>query len=142
MDDGCLERLEHGEEVLPALGIGELDRAREHVHVLIGLTGLATALLIGLHDEQRGMSSHERALALDDLGPAHVGPELEPLPCERLKCGVNGIDDRRLLRDFHEDVPPEWNLRPGATIYETKLCHFSIGIHYDIEESSFRKEQI
>ena len=69
--DGLL--LERGEQRLLVLRIGELDRARQNVDVLIGLTCLAAALLIGLDDEERLVGLGEHAFALDDLGTAHVG---------------------------------------------------------------------
>ena len=51
MLDGLL--LKRREKRLLVLGVGELDRARQDIHVLIGLTCLATALLVRLDDEER-----------------------------------------------------------------------------------------
>jgi len=60
----------------------QLDHAGEHVDVLVRLTGGAAALAIYFHDEQLRVHLHERALALDDLGAAHVGAHFQALTDE------------------------------------------------------------
>ena len=60
----------------------QLNHAGEYVDVLIRLAGGAAALAIDLHDEQLRVHLHERALALDDLGAAHVGAHLQALTDE------------------------------------------------------------
>ena len=52
------------------------------VDVLVRLTGGAAALAIYFHDEQLRVHLHERALALDDLGAAHVGAHFQALTDE------------------------------------------------------------
>lgn len=103
MLDGLL--LKRGKERLLVLGIGELDRARQNIDVLIGLTRLTTAFLIGLDDEERFVRLREHALTLDDLGTAHIGTNAQTptrKPNERL---VNIVDIGELSVDcfFHEE---------------------------------------
>ena len=102
MLDGLL--LKRREKRLLVLGVGKLDRARQDIHVLIGLTHLATALLVRLDDEERLVSLGEHALALDDLGAPHIGANAQTptrKTDERLVDAVN-VSDLSIDYFFHE----------------------------------------
>ena len=70
---------ERREDVLAGLGVEQLDRAGEHVDVLVALAGGAAAALGDLHDEDGGMDGLDGTHAFNHARAAHVGLDLNPI---------------------------------------------------------------